>query len=238
MKNAAFYPWICQQYKRGAYVASLCLGAFILAQTGLLDHKKCVTHWRANETFKQLFPTVKLLPDKIITEQERLFTGGGAFSSANLMLYIIEKFAGKEATHYCTNIFQIDAQRSSQMPFIIFNNQKDHGDSVILGVQEYIENHYPEKLTIANLSNKAKLGRRTFERRFKAATYNTPLEYIQRIRIEAVKKKLEKEYKTIQKVMFEVGYNDAKSFRDLFKKYTGMTPFDYKAKFNTLSQNK
>src|SRR5690554_2460911 len=137
--NADFAPWIRKQYKQGSEVASLCLGTFVLGASGLLDHKKCVTHWRAAEEFKALFPETQLLTDKIITDQEGIYTGGGAFSSANLILYLIEKMVGRETAIHCSKHFQIEMGRNSQSPFVIFNGQKNHGDAIVLKAQLILE---------------------------------------------------------------------------------------------------
>lgn len=229
--NRALYPWITQQRKNGAQIVSLCLGAFLLAQTGLLDGKSCVTHWMARSNFQQLFPKVTLVSDKIITDEDGICTGGGAFSSANLMLHIIEKWVDRETAIHCSKIFQIDADRVSQSPFIIFNKQRDHGDEQILKAQKYIETRFHSELNVSQLSDMVALGRRTFERRFKKATSNTPIEYIQRIRMEAAKKALEKNLKTVNQIMYDVGYSDPTAFRSVFKKTAGVTPLEYRKKF-------
>lgn len=231
-ENRAFSPWITQRYKNGAQVASLCLGAFILGSTGLLEGRKCATHWRAAREFRKLFPGIELVEDKILTDEQGIYTGGGAFSSANLLLYLIEKTAGKDAAVYCSKIFQVDMDRKSQSPFIIFKGQKDHPDDEVREVQCIIEKNYGEKLTVGELCKKAGIGRRTLERRFKKATGNTVLEYIQRVKVEAGKRELEHGRKTVNEVMYEVGYSDTSAFRKLFKKITGMTPVDYRSRYN------
>ena len=229
--NREFIPWIAEQYKKGAQVASLCLGAFILGSTGLLDKKNCVTHWRAAQDFSRLFPDINVVPDKILTDEDGIYTGGGAFSSANLVLYLIEKYAGKEAAIYCSKIFQIDLGRSSQSPFIIFKGQKDHGDERIKQVQEFIETHYSKKMTVEELCERFSISRRTLERRFKKATTNTVIEYIQRVKVEGAKREFEIGHKTVNEVMFEVGYSDTRAFRNVFKKYSGLSPMDYRLKY-------
>lgn len=231
-ENRAFSPWITERYKNGAQVASLCLGAFILGATGLLEGKKCATHWRAAREFRKLFPGIELVEDKILTDEKGIYTGGGAFSSANLLLYLIEKTAGKDAAIYCSKIFQVDMGRKSQSPFIIFKGQKDHADNEVREVQCIIEENYGEKLTVGELCKKVGIGRRTLERRFKKATGNTVLEYIQRVKVEAGKRELEYGRKTVNEVMYEVGYSDTSAFRKLFKKITGMTPVDYRSRYN------
>ncbi|MGM0580605.1 MAG: GlxA family transcriptional regulator [Bacteroidota bacterium] len=229
--NEGFIPWIIEQYNAGAEVVSLCLGAFILGSTGLLNGKDCVTHWQAAHQFQQLFPKARLMPDKLLTDEDRIYTGGGAFSSANLILYIIEKHIGREASVFCSKIFQIDMGRNSQTPFIIFTGQKDHADEEIKTLQEHLEKNYQEKISVDELSRDYGIGRRSLERRFKKATGNTVIEYFQRVKVEAAKRELEKGFKTISEVMFDVGYSDHKSFRNVFRKYSGMSPAHYKTKY-------
>lgn len=232
IKNQAFIPWIKEQYGKGAEVASLCIGAFILAGTGLLDGKECATHWLAASEFREMYPKVNLIDDKIITDDNGLYTSGGAYSSLNLNLYLVEKFAGREMAVLSSKIFEIDISRISQSPFIIFKGQKSHTDKEVLKAQEYIEHHYQDKITVGALAKQMAIGRRTFERRFKKATSNTVIAYLQRVKVEAAKKELEKGRKTVNEVMYEVGYHDPKAFRDTFKKITNMTPLDYLNKYN------
>jgi transcriptional regulator GlxA family with amidase domain len=231
VKNSEFLPWICSQREKGAEIVSLCMGAFILARTGLLDEKDCVTHWKVGEVFKSLFPKVNLVSEKILTDHDGLYTGGGAFSSVNLILYLIEKMISRECAVYCSKIFQVDLGRQTQSPFMIFKGQRNHADELVIQVQQYIETHYPKKLSIDGICGVFNLSRRTFERRFKKATGNSPIGYLQRVRVEAAKKLLEEGYKTVSEIVFEVGYTDMKAFRDVFKKVTGTTPIEYKSKF-------
>ena len=230
--NREFFPWIVKHYHNGAEVASLCVGAFLLAATGLLKGKHCATHWRAANDFKRNFPDVHLMVDKIITDEQGIYSSGGALSATNLVLYLIEKYAGREVAIYCSKMFQVDIERISQSQFIIFSGQKNHSDDVVKFAQEFIESNYNERITVDQLCEKFSVGRRTFERRFKAATYNSIIEYMQRVKIEAAKKQLELGRKTINEVMFGVGYTDTKAFREVFKKITGMSPIDYRNKYN------
>lgn len=225
-------PWIIQQYKDGAEIASLCVGAFLLASTGLLNGRNCSTHWRAANAFRKQFPEVQLLTEKVITDEHGIYTSGGAFSAANLILYIIEKYAGREAAIHCSKMFQVDIDRYSQSPFIIFEGQKDHEDEQIKQAQEFIEKNYPEKITVDQLTSLLALSRRNFERRFKKATTNTVVEYIQRVKIEAAKKYFEASRKNISEVMYDVGYSDNKAFRNVFRKITGLSPAEYRNKYN------
>jgi transcriptional regulator GlxA family with amidase domain len=230
--NSAFVPWMRDQYKKGAEIASLCIGAFLLASTGLLNGRNCTTHWLAADEFRQLFPEVNLLDDRIITDENGLYTSGGAYSSLNLNLYLVEKFAGREMAVLSSKIFEIDINRNSQSPFIIFKGQKSHADKEILKAQEYMEENYREKISVDDLCDQMAASRRTFERRFKRATSNTVGEYLQRVKIEAAKKELERGRMTVGEVMYEVGYSDPKAFRDVFRKITDMTPFDYQNRYS------
>lgn len=230
--NRGMIEWIRDQYKQGAEVASICTGAFLLASTGLLNGRHCSTHWSAAEAFREQFPEVQLLPDQLITDEHGLYTNGGAFSFLNLIVYLIEKHYSREAAIYCAKVFQIEIDRSSQSAFAIFNGQKGHGDDAVKKAQEYIEHHVDERISVEDLCDKLALSRRNFDRRFIKATGNSPLEYTQRVKIEAAKKAFENSRKPVNEVMLEVGYSDTKAFREVFKKITGLSPLDYRKKYN------
>jgi transcriptional regulator GlxA family with amidase domain len=230
--NDAFVPWIKDQYERGAEIATFCIASFFLASTGLLDGKQCATHWTAANDFKKLFPEVNLVDDKIMTEDSGIYTSGGAYSFLNLLVYIIEKYAGRQIAVIIAKEFMIDIDRISQSPFIIFEGQKTHDDEPIKKAQEFIENNFEERITVDQLASMFALGRRNMERRFKKATSNTVIEYIQRVKIEAAKKNLESSRKNVNEVMYNVGYNDPKAFRTIFKKITGLSPLEYRNKYN------
>ncbi len=230
--NKDFLPWIVQMYKEGAEVASLCLGAFILASTGLLDGKKCSTHWLFANEFRSMFPAVDLVDSKIVTEQSGLYSSGGATSYWNLLLHLVEKNTSRELAILAAKFFVLDIDRTTQSPFTIFKGQKIHEDEDIKKVQEFIETNYAEKITVDELCSRFAIGRRTFERRFKKATNNSIAAYIQRVKIEAAKKQLEIGRKTVNEVMYEVGYTDTKAFREVFKKIAGLSPVEYRNKYN------
>ncbi|WP_276134724.1 GlxA family transcriptional regulator [Polluticoccus soli] len=229
--NRAFVPWIKHQYANGAEVASLCVGAFMLASTGLITGKNCATHWMAANDFRKMFPDVKLVEDRIITDEDGIYSSGGAFSYLNLILYLVEKYAGRETAVFFAKAFQIDMQRNSQSQFIIFQGQKDHADSEVMKAQEYIETNYAEKLSVDDLASMLFIGRRNFERRFKKATSNTVAEYIQRVKIEAAKMSLETMDENVNDIMYKVGYTDTKAFRNTFKRITGLSPVQYRNKY-------
>lgn len=230
--NKELFPWIVTQYQNGAEVASLCIGAFLLASTGLLNGKECSSHWKTAFEFREMFPEVNLVDGRIVTEQDGLYSSGGATSYWTLLLYLIEKYAGREIAIVASKIFALEIDRKSQSPFIMFNGQKKHEDEPIRMAQEYIESNISEKISVEELAVKHAIGRRHFERRFKKATNNTPAEYIQRVRVEAAKKQFESTRKNVNEVMYDVGYTDTKAFRTIFKKITGISPVEYRNKYN------
>jgi len=231
-KNKDFIPWIVKQYKEGAEIASLCLGAFLLASTGLLKGKKCATHWLAENDFRRMFPDVSLVTEKIITDEHGIYSSGGAFSYLNLILYLIEKYAGREIAVLSAKVFAIELDRENQLSFTIFQGQKEHEDESVKKIQEFIENNFQEKITIDQLASMQAIGRRNLERRFKKATSNTIVEYIQRVKMEAAKISLESSRENINEVMYKVGYTDNKAFRTTFKRITGLSPIQYRSKYN------
>jgi transcriptional regulator GlxA family with amidase domain len=230
--NREFLPWITEQYRKGAEIASMCVGGFLLAATGLLDGRSCSTHWAAQDAFRKMFPAVNLITDKLITDERGIYTNGGAMSFTHLLLYLLEKYCGRECAIYCAKIMEVDIDRNSQSAFTMFSGLKDHQDEAIKKAQLHLETHLTEKTNFEQLAMNLGVGRRNFDRRFIKATYNTPVEYQQRVRIEAAKKLLETSRKTIHEVLYEVGYSDMKAFRDVFKRITGLSPLEYRNKYN------
>jgi transcriptional regulator GlxA family with amidase domain len=231
--NRSFNDWIICQHQQGAEIASLCVGSFVLAATGLLDGRPCAIHWAAATEFTNLFPGIEVITDKIITDQQGIYTSAGGYSFLNLLLYIIEKHLGREMSILASKMFQIDIERKSQTPFAIFVGQKQHDDEEVARIQDFIETNYQDRITVDELSTKNGIGRRTFERRFKKSTGNSIIEYIQRVRVEAAKRLLEVSRKTINEVIYEVGYSDVNAFRIIFKKYTGLSPVSYRNKYRS-----
>ena len=231
-KNKNLIPWINQQYENGAEVASLCVGAFLLASTGLLNGKKCSTHWGFQNEFREMFPEVEVMDGSIITEEHRIYSSGGANSYWNLLLHLVEKYTDRQTAILASKYFAVDIDRDSQTAFAMFQGQKNHLDDAIKKAQEFIEKNIHERISVDELADKVAVGRGSFERRFKLATSNTVLEYIQRIKIEAAKRSFETSRKNINEVMFDVGYTDTKAFRTIFKKITGLTPIEYRNKYN------
>ncbi|AYN67663.1 helix-turn-helix domain-containing protein [Euzebyella marina] len=231
-KNKEALPWIVKHHKKGAEVASLCVGAFLLASTGLLNGKKCSTHWAFYNEFRETFPDVEIMDGSIITEENGLYSSGGANSYWNLLLYLLEKYTDRETAILASKYFAIDIDRKSQSAFTMFAGQKDHNDKEIRRVQEFIEKNYNERITVDDLAQMVALSRRSFERRFKKATDNTVIEYHQRVKIEAAKRSFETSRQNISEVMYDVGYTDTKAFRNVFKKITGLTPIEYRNKYS------
>jgi transcriptional regulator GlxA family with amidase domain len=230
--NAEFFPWIVKQHNRGAEIASLCVGAFLLAATGLVDGKRVATHWLSVNEFRRMFPSIELVSDKIITDEQGIYSSGGANSFWNLLLYILEKYTDRELSILAAKYFAIEIDRSSQSAFIMFRGQKDHQDESVKKAQEFIEQNFQERITVDQLSDMFAVGRRSLERRFKKATCNTVSEYIQRVKIEAAKKSFETSRKNINEIMSDVGYSDTKAFRTIFKRATGLSPLEYRNKYN------
>lgn len=233
-KNKDYIPWLIQQYENGSELASLCVGAFLLAKTGLLKGVKCSTHWLVMDEFRKTFPEINLVADKIITDEKGIYTSGGAFSFLNLILYIIEKYAGKEIAVLTSKVFEIDIDRENQSQFMIFRGQKDHEDEDVKKVQEFIESNYQEKITVNQIANLHAISKRSLERRFKKATSNSISEYMQRVKIEVAKTSLESSKENINEIMYKTGYSDIKAFRTSFKKITGLSPVQYRNKYNRI----
>jgi len=232
--NRIYRHWIVQQYKNGAEVASLCIGAFLLADTGLLNGASCSTHWLYADDFRSMFPEVDLAGDRLITEHRGLYSSGGASSYWSLLLYLVEKYTDRQTAIMASKFFLLDMGRHSQAMFSIFKGQRDHDDEPVQAVQNLIEKHYRDKLSVQQLADDINLGRRTFERRFRTATGSTVGEYQQRVRTEVAKHLLENGRRNVNEVMHEVGYSDAKAFREVFRKHTGLSPIEYRKRYNAV----
>lgn len=230
-QNKAFVPWIQQMFHQGSEVASICTGAFMLAETGLLDGHAATTHWLAMEQFKLRYPQIDVQDDSILVDSGRIYSSGGATSFLNLMMYLVEKFCGRDVAVYASKVLLIDIHKEGQNSYAIFSTQKQHQDKVVLAAQNLIEERFDKKIVVEQLAHEVAVSPRNFIRRFKKATGNTPLEYIQRVKIEAVKKALESEQEHINSIIRDVGYDDISTFRKLFKRYTGVSPMAYRKKY-------
>jgi transcriptional regulator GlxA family with amidase domain len=230
-ENYAFIPWLQQQFKRGSEIATFCTGAFLLGSTGLLDGKIATTHVDACKSFAAAFPSVRLRPDKTVTQDGKLFTSGGATSSFHLLLHLVQKHCGKDIAVKTAKIFAIDMDRHKQNYFSTFEPARNHNDELVASAQQKIESSYHDTGTIEEMIKDIPSSRRNIVRRFKQVTGITPIEYLQQTRIAAAKKLLEQTGDQMTEVIFKSGYNDPKSFRKVFRKTVGMTPSEYRDKF-------
>ena len=223
--------WLQKQYKRGAQIAGLCTGAFVLAATGLLDGKDATTHWIAADIFRQLFPEVNLRPERLITDAGGLYCSGAFTACFDLSLYLVAKLVGYDVAAKSAKTLVYDIGRVSQTPYSPFNFQRNHQDDIILASQRQLEKKYTENIDIDVVAQESGMSRRTFERRFKTATGDSPLLYLQRVRVEAAKQILEEKNSSFDEISYEVGYENSSFFRKVFVKHTGLLPGEYRVKF-------
>jgi len=223
--------WLKDQYDRGAHIATVCTGAFVLAETGLLDGKTATTHWAAAGEFQKRYPRITLKPERLITDEGDLFCSGGYNAGIDLSLYLVEKYCGHEVALQSSKAVISDIGRTSQAPYAIIQHQKNHHDTQVLSVQERIERNFNQSFSYDELAREYGMSRRTLERRFKTATGETPLTYQQGIRVEAAKRLLENKNDSFDEITYRVGYEDSSTFRKIFLKQTGLRPSDYRRKF-------
>ena len=223
--------WLQDHYRRGAHIATICTGASVLAETGLLDGKTATTHWGYADEFRKRYPRITLKPERLITDEGDLFCSGGYNAGTDLSLYLVEKYCGHDVALQSSKSVISDIGRTTQAPYAIFQFQKDHRDNQILTVQEWIETNFDQTFNYDKLARNNGMSRRTFERRFKAATGDTPLIYQQRLRVEAAKRLLEDGNRSFDEITYQVGYEDSSSFRKVFLKQTGLRPTEYQKKF-------
>ncbi|EHQ30606.1 GlxA family transcriptional regulator [Mucilaginibacter paludis] len=230
--NYEFIPWLVQQFKDGAEIATVCTGAFLLGATGLLNGKIATTHVDACQAFASAFPEVDLKADKTVTRDGRLYTSGGATSSFHLLLHLIQRHCGKEMAVRVAKVFAIDMDRDKQSYFSTFQPTRNHNDDLVAIAQQKIEANYHDTGTIEELIKDIPASRRNIVRRFKQVTGITPIEYLQQTRIEAAKKLLVQTGQQMTEVIVNSGYSDPKAFRKVFRKSVGMTPSEYREKFH------
>jgi transcriptional regulator GlxA family with amidase domain len=223
--------WIIDQYRAGIPIAAMCTGAFLLAETGLLDGKTATTNWQFATLFKRRYPGVHLRPEHILTEDSGLICTGAVTAIYNLGLHIIERCGSKELASVCSKALLVDPNRNSQAPYIIHRGRAGHRDADMLKAQRYMEENYPRGITMDQVAGYVCLSPRQFKRRFKRATGDGPLAYLQTVRIEAAKTRLETTLESIDAITRQIGYEDSSAFRRLFKKHTDLSPREYRDKF-------
>jgi len=229
--NLDIIQWIKKHHDAGVLLSSVCTGAFFLAEGGLLDGKSATTNQSYAVAFSHRYPKVNLQATKILTVDDNILCAGSTFSFMELAIHIIERYCGHDIAVQCSKILLIDKNRESQAPFMIFDGQKRHGDNTIVEIQDWLEKHAREPLSIDDLSETFNMSSRNMTRRFKNATGDSPSVYIQRLRIESAKHFLEESRKSFDEITYTVGYEDSRSFSRLFKKYTGLTPTNYRKKY-------
>ena len=223
--------FIVDQHHAHTTIAAMCTGVFLLAETGLLDKRTATTNWQFAKMFRRRYPKVNLRTEHILTEDHGLICSGAATSIYNLSIFVIERFGSEELAALCSKALLVDPNRNSQAPYIVCHHRKDHGDTKIIGAQTYMEENYEKNMTMDEIAKLAGLSPRHFKRRFKQATGEPPLTYLQKIRIEAAKKRLETTTDSINDITWQIGYEDSSTFRRLFKKHTELSPRRYRDKF-------
>ncbi len=227
--------WMKEQHRRGARLAAVCTGNFLLAETGLLSGKKATTHWSQVAAFRSRFPDVQLEPEKILVDNGTIVSAAGVTAYLNLALHLLAVYGSTDLASACAKIFLVDGGRKVQTPYEIFSGPKGHGDQEVKAVQEWLEAHFKEKVTARSLGTVCAMDERTLTRRFKKATGDTPMQYLQRLRVENAKRLLESDSSTFSKITWRVGYEDISSFQRLFTRYTGLPPGAYRKKFAFVS---
>jgi transcriptional regulator GlxA family with amidase domain len=233
-KRDPVYNWIRDHHARRKPVGTMCSGTFLLAETGLLDGKVATVNWHFARMFKQRYPRVRLKPELMMSEDDGLICTGATTAMFQLALYMISLFGSAELAGICSKVLLVDPSRQSQSPYMISDFNKSHGDEAVLKAQFQMETRYADNLQIDALAGDAGLSSRHFKRRFKQATGESPLEYLQRVRIEQAKQRLETTRDTMNEITWQIGYEDSSSFRRLFKKFTGLAPRAYRDKFSRL----
>lgn len=239
LPNADFLPanatplldWIVARYEQGATIASVCTGSFVLAETGLLDGKRATTHWVYASLFKSRYPKVALEPDRVLTRDKGLICSGSVSAFYYLGLHLIENFGSSLLAGFCSKSLLVDPSKASQASYSVLNVHKGHGDNQILRAQELIESTFAKAMSMKDLAREVGISPRHFVRRFKKATDETPLNYLQQIRIERAKDCLETTPKTVDEIAQIIGYENSSSFRKLFKEATSLSPSEYRSRF-------
>ncbi len=226
------HDWLGAAFERGALIASVCTGSFVLADAGLLQGQVATTHWRAAQVFRQRYPELRLAVDRLLVDNGQIICAGGANAFVDLCLYLVERLSSAAVALACSKLMVLDHRRSEQTPYMIRYGHRSHPDSAIHKAQDWLEQHYAGAVPIDEVAAIAGLGDRTFKRRFKEATGETPLAYLQQLRVEAAKQLLESSREQTSQIIWQVGYEDASSFRRLFKRTVGCTMEQYRKRFS------
>lgn len=226
--------WLQVQHQRGCYIASMCTGAFVTAQAGLLDGRCATTHWVFSEQFARRFPKVKLQTERTVTDDGLIMCSGGSTSGSDLLLHLIRKFASPQLAAECAKKLLVDVSVRSQTPYSSTTFKKNHTDAEILKIQIWLEKRMASNILMEDAAEEFGLSMRNFIRRFKEATDQTPIQYLQNLRIEKAKLLLESTQEAFDQITLRVGYEDSNSFRRLFKERVGLSPGAYRKRFENV----
>jgi transcriptional regulator GlxA family with amidase domain len=230
-RNAPVVPWLKRWHKRGAAIASVCSGVGLVAETGMLDGKRATTHWALAERFREKYPKVKWMPELMVTEDRGFFCGGGVHAALDLSLYLVEKFCGHEIALESSKALLIETPRAWQAGFAVIPLKTEHNDEAISLAQDWLHQNFHRTFPLDAPARRAGMSLRNFVRRFKEATGDTPLAYLQKLRVAAAKRLLENNHRSMQEISDAVGYQDVAFFRSLFQRHTGVSPSAYREKF-------
>ena len=231
LRNRAWVPWLAKWHAAEARVATSCTGAFLAADAGVLDGKQATTHWIAADAFRRRFPRVLLTPERMVVDAGDVISSGGATTFLTLVIYLTERYGSHERAVLAAKVMLIDGERRSQLPYVAFGPSRDHGDQLIHRVQSFMDTHLAAGVTVEELAAHASVSTRTLDRRFKAATGQTPRGYLQQIRIQAAKRLLETTTDPVDHLRARVGYGDPTAFRRAFTRATGLGPRQYRQKY-------
>jgi transcriptional regulator GlxA family with amidase domain len=230
-RNAPVVPWLKRWRKRGAEIASVCSGVGLVAETGMLDGKRATTHWGLAERFREKYPCVHWMPELMVTEDHGFYCGGGVHAALDLSLYLVEKFCGHDIAMQSAKAMLIETPRAWQAGFAVVPLKTEHSDNAISSAQDWLHENFHRVFPLDAPARRVGMSLRNFVRRFKQATGDSPLIYLQKLRIAAAKRLLESDHRTMQEVSDAVGYQDVAFFRALFQRHTGVSPSAYREKF-------
>lgn len=230
----AVVAWIRQVHARGAVLCSACSGIFLLAESGLFDRRNATVHFGYARQFAALFPDVSIEPERALVisgDNEELVSSGASTSWHDLVLYLVARYAGATEAQALARMFALQWHQEGLASYISFEGRTDHGDAEIRHAQEWLGTHFSVAHPVDEMIGRSRLAERTFKRRFTAATGLAPIEYVQRLRIEDAKRRLERTAASVEEIGWKVGYESDAFFRRLFKRVTGMSPNAYRKKF-------
>lgn len=226
-----FAAWLTERHAEGTTLCSVCAGAFLLGETGLLEGREATTHWAFADALAARFPTIKVDVDRMVIDDGDIITAGGILAWTDLGLTLVERFLGPSIMLETARFLLIDPPGRTQRPYNHFVPRLDHGDAAILKVQHWLQASGGKDVSVQALAERAKLEERTFLRRFRKATGLRPTEYAQQIRVAKAREALELSRRPIEQIAWEVGYGDPSTFRKLFQRVTGLAPTDYRRRF-------